>query len=199
MNLPSPKLLVLGLSLSPMACSDPPSPPNQGAVLESISPAPAGSGCQASTAPFTAPPNTDPVSGTAMSLNCDLSSGSGCKPNSNIVVDGDNGASVKCHVAGGGDSFDVSASLGQGDVEFTIQGTLGASGGKAFVSSNHAQHGLQDPQCDITVEANKGQIVPGAIWASYNCTQFGDPSTGQTGPNAGCIGSGKFIFENCEK
>jgi hypothetical protein len=111
------------------------------------------------------------------------------------VVDGDNGASVKCTVSGGGDSFNVSASLGQGDVEFTVQGTLAGAGGKAFVSSNHAQHGMQDAQCDITIVPNQGQIISGAIWASFSCTNFGDPSTGQ----AGCTATGKFIFANCEK
>jgi len=162
-------------------------------VVESIAPTVGGNGCQASSAPFAAPPNSDPVGGTAQSLNCDLTV-PGCKPNANIVVDGDN-ASVKCTVSGGPDTFTVSAVLSQGDTGFSVQGSLGPAGGKAFVSSSHAQHNLQDENCDIMIEANKGQIIAGAIWASFNCTAFGDRTTGQTG----CTATGKFIFENCGK
>ena len=194
MNLPSAHLSVIGLALFSFACSDPPSPPNQGAVLEYVQTTPGAKvGCSGSGPQFTAPPNADAVSGTANSLNCDISTG--CKPNANIVVDGDQGATVKCSVTGGGDSFSVSANLAQGDVAFSIQGTLGGTGGKAFVSSAHAQHGLQDTQCDITIEPNKGSILAGAIWASFNCTKFGDPSIGEDS----CTATGKFIFENCGK
>lgn len=171
-------------------------PPAQGALVEAIEPTAGGPGCVASTAPFVSPANVDPVIGTLASLNCDLSAGTGCRPNENVVIDGDNGASVTCTVSGGSDTFNVSASLGQGDVEFSVQGMLTASGGKAFVSSHHAFHGLQDPQCDVTIEPNKGQIVPGGIWASFNCTNFGDPSTAG---GVGCTASGKFLFENCLK
>jgi hypothetical protein len=135
------------------------------------------------------------VSGTFQSLNCDLSAGTGCKPNANVVVDGDQGASVFCQVIGGAATFEVTASITQADVSFNLSGALGPSGGKAFVSSTHAQHSLQDPACDITIEANRGQIMPGAVWAAFNCTQFGDRSIGETS----CTASGKFIFENCIK
>src|SRR5689334_16760585 len=68
---------------------DPPFPPAQGAVVETIQPTSGGSGCVATSAePFTAPPNVDPVSGTAQTLMCDVSV-PGCKPNANVVVDGD--------------------------------------------------------------------------------------------------------------
>jgi hypothetical protein len=153
----------------------------------------ATSGCQASSAPFTAPPNPDPVSGTAQTIQCDVTV-PGCKPNQNIVVDGDN-AGVKCTVSGGPDTFNVNGVLSQGNVGFSVAGNLGPSGGKAFVTTSRDQYNLQGDQCDITIEPNKGQIIPGAIWASFNCPQFGDRTTGEFS----CTASGKFIFENCTK
>jgi hypothetical protein len=170
-------------------------PPSQGAVAESISPSTSGAGCQATTGEFTAPANFDPSTGTHASLFCDLSASNGCKPDANVVVDGDNGAGVNCTVSGDGTTFNLTASLEQGDVVFDVQGSIGPSGGKAFVSSNHALHGLQDPQCDIFIESNQGQIKAGAIWAAFDCSSFNDISVGQTG----CTASGKFIFENCGK
>jgi hypothetical protein len=154
-------------------------------------------GCSGTGPQFAAPPNADPVSGTFQSLHCDLAGGTGCKPNANIVVDGDQGASVSCTVSGGGEAFTVSGSIvhPQGDVGFNVSGTLGSTGGKAFLSSTHAQHTLQDAACDIIIEQNKGQILPGAIWARFNCVNFGDRSIGETS----CTATGKFIFENCTK
>jgi hypothetical protein len=169
-------------------------PPAHGAVAEFIQPTAGGNGCQASAAEFTAPPNADPVSGTHASLYCDLSAGTGCAPTSNEVVDGNQDASVTCTVTGSG-PFNVSASIAQGDVVFSVSGTMTATGGKAFVSSSHAQQHLQDAQCDITIEPNQGQIKSGAVWAAFNCQNFGDISTGSTG----CTATGKFIFENCGK
>lgn len=181
-------------------CTDSTAPPQsrlagRGAVAEMITTPPGGPGCQAASAEFTAPANVDPVSGTHASLYCDLSLANGCAPSANVVVDGDNGATVKCSVTGGGDAFNVNANLASGDVAFSIQGTLGGIGGKAFVSSSHAQHNLQDSQCDVVIEPNKGEIKAGAIWAAFDCQAFGDVSTGQNG----CRASGKFIFENCDK
>jgi hypothetical protein len=164
--------------------------------VESISPTPGATGaCQASSAPFSAPSNADPVNGTSQTLNCDVSV-AGCKPNANVVVDGDN-ASVKCAVSGGGDSFSVNAVLSTATMGFTLQSqaAFGPSGGKAFVSSSHDQHNLQDPNCDITIVANQGEVKPGAIWANFNCPNFGDPTTGEFA----CTASGKFLFENCSK
>lgn len=196
MNLSSPNFVFISFALFPLACSDPPSPPAQGAVAETISTAPgAQSACQGSSAPFTAPANTDPVNGTYQTLNCDTSM-PGCKPNANVAVDGDN-ASVTCTVSGGGDSFSVNGVLSTTTVGFSVQSKapFGAAGGKAFVSSSHDQHSLQDPDCDITVLPNKGEIKPGAIWATFNCPKFGDPSTGEFT----CVASGQFLFENCSK
>lgn len=196
MNLPLPNFLFIGFALFPLACSDPPSPPHQGAVLESIGPTPGATGaCQASSAPFAAPANSDPVSGTAQTISCDTSV-PGCKPNANVVVDGD-GASVTCTVSGGGESFSVNGVLSTATMGFSIQsqGAFGPSGGKAFVSSSHDQHNLQDPNCDITVVPNQGEIKPGAIWANFNCPAFGDPTTGEFN----CTASGKVLFENCSK
>jgi hypothetical protein len=151
-------------------------------------------GCLASGAPFSAPPNADPVSGTSQTLQCDISQ-PGCKPNANVVVDGD-GAAVKCTVSGGGDVFNVSGVLSAGTVGFSVQSTsLGPTGGKAFVSSDFNQFAYNDPNCDIFIEPNMGQIIPGAIWARFECKQFGDQSTGQRN----CTATGKFIFENCTK
>jgi hypothetical protein len=190
MKLPSSTFIALFCSL---ACSDPPTPPAQGAVAESIQPTAGGNGCQASAAEFTAPGNADPVTGTHASLFCDLSAHTGCAPNSNLVVDGDSNASVSCTVTAGGS---VSGTISQGDVLFSISGTLQPNGGKAFVSSSHTQNHLQDAQCDITInQPNTGQMKEGAIWADFNCTNFGDISTGSTG----CTATGKFIFENCGK
>src|SRR5574341_1275135 len=118
MNLPSPTFLAVSFAALAASCSDPPAPPAQGAVAESISSTP-GMACQATTAEFTAPALIDPVNGTHASLFCDLSSGTGCKPNANVVVDGDNGAQVHCTVTGAGN---VTANLAFSDVAFSVQG-----------------------------------------------------------------------------
>jgi hypothetical protein len=194
MNLPSPNLLVVAFALSPLACSDPPSPPNQGAVIESIGPAIDATGaCQASSAPFAAPANADPVNGTAQTLTCDTSNPA-CKPNANVAVDGAS-AAVKCTVAGGGDSFTVSGVLSASGVGFSVTGTLGQTGGTAAVTSEHDRYNLQDTACNISIVPGKGEIKPGAIWADFNCLKFGDRTTG----DFNCSASGKFLFENCSK
>src|SRR5689334_20862855 len=103
MKLPSSTFLTASLALCfSAACSDPPTPPAQGAMTEAIQPNGNGVGCPASGPDFTAPGNADPVGGTTATLNCDLSAGTGCAPNQNIVVDGDQNASVSCTVSGGG-------------------------------------------------------------------------------------------------
>jgi hypothetical protein len=173
---------------------DPPIPPAQGAVTETIAQTAGGSSCSAVSLPFAAPPNADPVTGTIQTLNCDLTA-SECRPTANVVVDGDN-ATVKCTISGNPDSFDVNATLKQGELLFDIRGTLSAIGGNAFVASSHDGHNLQDASCDVIIEPNKGEIKAGAIWAAFNCVAFGDPSTVE-GP--GCTATGKFLFENCEK
>lgn len=196
MKLPSSTFLTASFALClSAACSDPPTPPAQGAVAESIQPNGGGTGCNASSAVFTAPGNADPVSGTFATLNCDLSAGTGCAPNQNIVVDGDSNASVNCSVSGGG-TYNVNATLSQGDVEFSISGSISDTGGTAAVSSSHNTFHLQDLACNITITPNKGQIKAGAIWADFDCKKFGDPSVGQ---DPGCEAMGKFIFENCSK
>lgn len=196
MKLSSPTFITTSFSLVfTFACSDPPTPPAQGALLESIQSNGSSTGCAASAAEFTAPGNTDPSTGTHASLFCDVTAGTGCKPNSNIVVDGDNGASVSCTVAGGG-PFQVDGSIAIGDIIFTVSGTLDGAGGKAFLSSSHTSFHLQDPECAITIEPNSGQIKPGAIWATFDCKKFGDTSIAQ---EPGCEATGKFLFENCSK
>jgi hypothetical protein len=145
---------------------------------------------------FSAPGNADPVNGTVATLNCDLSAGTGCAPNQNVVVDGDSNASVNCSITGGG-TWNVSGTLSQGDVLFSLSGSLTDTGGTAQISTTHSQNNLTDPACNIAIVApNQGQIKPGAIWAGFDCKAFGDPSTGQTAP---CEATGKFIFENCGK
>jgi hypothetical protein len=160
----------------------------------SISPAASATGaCQASSAPFTAPANTDPVSGTAQTIQCDLTT-PGCKPNANVAVDG-NSASVRCSVTGGG-PFNVSGVITADNVGFSVNGpALTTTGGKASITSQYQTHNLQGQDCDITIEPNKGQITPGAVWASFSCPSYGDRTTG----DFNCAATGKFIFENCAK
>ena len=197
MNLPSPTFAstILALILS-TACSDPPSPPAQGAVSELIGPNGTGNGCAASGPEFTAPPNTDAQNGTSASLQCDTSAGTGCSPDSNVVVDGDQNAIVTCSVSGGG-PFNVTANLNQGPVAFNLQGVFTDTGGTGFLSSGHDNFNLQQKDCKIIIEANHGEIKPGAIWARFDCESYFDPSTPGNGP--GCAATGFFIFENCAK
>lgn len=195
MNLSLPTSTVASFALIfSAACSDPPSPPAQGAVAETIQPNASGNGCTPAGPPFAAPPLADAITGTAASLGCDTSQG-GCKPDANVVVDGDQGASVSCSVSGSG-PFAVQASLSQGIVALNILGTVSATGGKVNLSSTHAGFSLRDEQCDIFIEPNKGEIKPGAIWARFDCENFADPSIA-TPP--GCAAVGKFIFENCSQ
>src|ERR1041385_620195 len=111
-----------------------PSVAAQAAVTEMIGPNMSGNGCPASGPQFTPPPNTDPVSGTTATLNCDLSAGTGCSPAMNVVVDRDQNAIVVCKVSGNG-PFSVTANLSQGSVAFNVAGTFTVTGGTGFVSS----------------------------------------------------------------
>jgi hypothetical protein len=63
------------------------------------------------------------------------------------------------------------------------------------VATNQGQNHLQASDCDVHIEPNNGQIIPGAIWAAFECDAFGDPSMGESG----CTATGKFLFENCGK
>jgi len=195
MNLPSPTFVISSFALVfSAACSDPPSPPAQGAVAETISPNAMG-GCTPAGPPFAAPPLPDAISGTAATLNCDTSN-PGCKPDTNVVVDGDQGASVSCSVTGGGSSFQIQASLSQGIVALNVLGTIAATGGKVTLSSSHAGFTLRDDQCDLVIAPGKGSVKPGAIWAHFDCEHFADPTIA-TPP--GCAAIGTFIFENCSQ
>jgi hypothetical protein len=174
---------------------EPPPPPMQGAVAAIVqAKSVAVVGCSVAGRTFVAPPDVDAGTVTFESLHCDLGAGTGCEPNANVVVDGDQGVRVDCQVVECPDTFVVSASIRQGDFEFAIAGTFGPDGGKAFVAfrDEPAIIGV-DSECDVTIEPNKGHLVPGAIWASFNCTEFGDRSIGETS----CTATGKFLFENC--
>src|SRR5947208_2702534 len=110
--------LLLSLCL-PQACSDPPSPPAQGAVNIRIGPTPGGAICPTGRqhAPFSMPASEQTGVYSEL-LMCPLDQG--CKPDKFIVVDRDNGATISCS---------VKESNGQFAVAITFSVNLSGSGG----------------------------------------------------------------------
>src|SRR5947207_2908841 len=87
-------LLILALCM-PQACSDPPSPPAQGAVTVIIQPGTMGKRCPPTlTHNQVSMPASDASGVYSELIGCDLSMS--CKPDKYVVVDRDRGATISC-------------------------------------------------------------------------------------------------------
>jgi hypothetical protein len=190
----------LAVALSMLSgCSDPPSPPPQGAVSLKVGVTP-GKICSHTNGLISMPFNQG--AGVYDSLNCDLSAG--CKPDKYVVVDRDRGSSVQCTVAPNGDKFSVSVSLsvdgtatGTESLSFGLSGVFGATGGTpADVTQQNSvsKGGGQDDMCTVSIAAPRGLIKQGRIWGNVHCDDFRNPSDIS---ETGCQLDAVFLFENC--
>jgi hypothetical protein len=186
--------LVFTVYLS-QACSDPPTPPVQGAVSLKISPTP-GQTCQHTNGQLSAPAAQNAGVFSEL-LGCDLSQG--CKPDEFVVVDRDRNTDIICNVTPNGDNFTVAIQMNVASspsMQFGVNGTINATGGTVSISENNsvAGGGGTDSTCILTIAPNHGVVAKGKIWAQFECTMFRDPNNlGDTG----CTVQGAFLFENC--
>ncbi|HVU00375.1 MAG TPA: hypothetical protein VHE30_01435 [Polyangiaceae bacterium] len=192
------------LALMPAAaCSDPPSPPSEGAVAITVSVGAAA--CPQAGGLITAPPGPagypDAVNNA---LQCSLANGN-CDPRSYLVTDGDNGAAVACVVSGGGSSYNVSVGLITSPrMSFRASGviTMSPDGLSGTGNLQLSQSGANFPgnailgTCQVDIKPNLGHIEPGAIWARFNCTELKDPSAAG---DESCLATGSFYFDRCGK
>jgi hypothetical protein len=176
-------------------CSSPPAPPPQAALTVSVDHE-ANFACGYSQGKQSSVP-TDTAVYTNL-ISCDLMTG--CKPDQNVVVDGAQGASVSCTVHSDGN---VSLLLNAAGAGFSaVTGTTPldpATGGTMDISESdpNSPTPLEDRACNVTITPNHGVFKGGAIWATFDCLDFEDP-TAPMGTQR-CEAKGAFIFENCSK
>lgn len=116
------------------------------------------------------------------------------------------GASVVCAVTGSG-PFHVNARVSQGNFIFQVAGDVDVIGGADSGSTPDASSG-RNLNGSFTISAEEGNdggavgpldcraasipfLLPGSIWASFDCTSGADPSA--------CGLKGVFVFEHCDK
>ena len=175
--------------LAALGCSDPVPRPPQGNLTLSVQHASTGS-------------PTCPVPGKTYVV------GNPKGPNSadagNRFIDGENGATIKCAVTGGGPfnfSGNIKALSGTSDfVTMTItNGVIAADklNGTATIAINTPQLAatFTSPPGMCTLTVVGGNVKPGSVWATAYCPSVTDTSTGK----ACSIGTTTtFVFENCE-
>jgi hypothetical protein len=110
------------------------------------------------------------------------------------VVDGENGATVTCKVSGssvsGRMNFNhVSFGLTGGKVPATENGTANLSSFDPIGLSMASPSGTP---CSVTAL----KIQSGAVWATFRCAQYQDPTSPQ---QSACAAEGVFLFQNCEE
>lgn len=181
----------LGLaSALAVSCSDPPSPPAQGALTIIVQPL--GGGSCLSHAQLTAPVDFDVYT----NLTCNVAEDS-CQPNDLVVVDGADGVDLSCTVASDGDGYRVAGSLRlPGIVDFGVASNAplreGANPGgiQVFEWASATGESQSDPACDVTIRKIQG----GAILANFSCGAFGKQTSAS---EPACSAQGSFILENC--
>jgi hypothetical protein len=186
--------LVFTVYLS-QACSDPPSPPVQGAVTLKISPT-SGQTCQHTNGQLSAP-SAQNAGVYGELLGCDLTQG--CKPDEFVVVDRDRNTDISCSITANGSNFNVNILMNVSSspsMQFGVTGTVTPQGGTVSISESNsvALGGGTDNACQVTITPNRGTVGKGKIWATFLCTMFRDQNNlGDTG----CTVEGAFLFENC--
>ncbi len=174
-------------------------PRAQAAVTFNVTPAP-GQTCS-ETDPQVSVPSA--YNGSVQAeLSCDLSAG--CKPDGYVVVDGDRGTTVACTVSAAAGNFNVLLSLtvdgsatNELSAQFGLNGAISPTGGTVSINESNsvAKGGGSDPNCTLTIAAPHGVVKRGAIWGSFDCSNFRDErNIGDTG----CHLQGQFLFENCD-
>ena len=172
-----------------LSCSDPVAPPAQGAMEIRIYP-PSNAGANKCSLPA----HVKILSGNPT----DTAKPSKTEPGERLI-DGQDGASVKCTVSGGG-SFSVSASVLKDPVSFGMSASINGTTGTGSVSEYDPDDTvtlISDPAgCTFTVTPPQ-EIASGRVWGSFSCpTNFRDPN--QPGGTS-CASEGNFVFENCQE
>ncbi len=174
-------LIVCSVAL--LGCGDPVPPPAEAAATVSIG----------------APINPDPGSACSLPPHVTIF---GAPPDAtssgDTLVDGDDGADVRCTVTGSG-SYSFSGSVKQGRQSFGVTGevTPGGTGtGTANMFDSVMAISLASPAdvpCTFYVNQGSLTVESGAIWAGFSCPKFSN--SGQTG--IWCQASGFFVFKSC--
>lgn len=174
-------LALLGLG----ACSSPAAPPAEGSAQVTFS------GCNFPPQSISGPGGTP----------------SGAKVGANqTVLDGRNGYSVQCTVSQNGSSYSVSATIVGPDMTLSVQnGTVKGGSGTATMSflttqsintyTSNPGTSPAPPPCNLTTASTTTglTVMPGSIWATYNCPQVVDPIT----LSNTCSTSGFIVFTGC--
>ncbi|HXK20865.1 MAG TPA: hypothetical protein VNG33_23800 [Polyangiaceae bacterium] len=176
-------------------------PPAQGAVwvtVQSASPAIAGKSCPVTNLVYDVP-HVD-----RQTMPNDVLTSSTYK---NHIIDGQDGATVRCSVSGGS-TFTFSGRIALGGKAVDISnGTVGtnqmgtaritvtdtADAGSGF--SNSLVSPATSPCAVKVVTGQNGspQVKKGSIWASYTCASVENP------PSDACSSNGIFVLENCDQ
>jgi len=173
-----------------ISCSDPPSPPAQGALTIIVQPS--GGGSCLSHAQLTAPTEFD----VYKNLTCNVADES-CQPNDLVVVDGADGVDLDCTVASEGDGYKLAGTLRlPGIVDFGVASNsplregANAGGLQVFEWASATGESQSDPACDVTIRKIQG----GAVLADFFCSALGKQTSAS---DPACTARGSFIFENC--
>lgn len=170
-------------TLGAAGCSDPVAPPAQGGLYIQIGSAvdkPQGTQC--------------PSTGHSKNIGApppDQNSPGG------RVVDGE-GGQVFCNVSGG-DPFSFNGKLAQGNISFTVKGTVapqGTGSAQVIYYDPDLATTVQSPNdrpCTVAVNSGSLQVASGRVWASFACDQL------IREPSSYCGASGVFVFENCDE
>jgi hypothetical protein len=183
-------------------CSDPPSPPAQGAITLKVG-VTSGKICSHTSPQLSMP--ADSVASVIQELSCDLSSG--CKPDDFVVVDRDRGATVQCTVAPDGDKWKVAVRLsvdgtatGTESLSFSMASSIPINPGgdttpvSVSEQNSEAKGGGTDNSCTLSINSPHGLIKQGGIWGSVHCEDFRDVNDIS---ETGCTLDALFLFENC--
>jgi hypothetical protein len=177
---------------NPFFGPDPVPPPAQGAVVFSvkpIAPAPAGTSCPASAFTSSVP---DTSMAPVEALDADNYQ--------HKVIDGDQGAVLRCRVATVADGFEFEANIQLASRSLRLAGgTLSANRtGSAIVtvvdSLQLGESLTSSEPCAVNAAKGNGnnfQVKAGSMWASFTCTSVAAP------PSSACAADGFFVLENC--
>ena len=177
--------------LAALGCSDPVPRPSKGNLTLSVQP-PTGTG-------------TCSVTGKTYVVAAANGQGPSMAGPGDRVVDGENGATIKCSVHGSG-PFTFSGTIkglssGSDRVTVTItDGVIDADRkiGKATIAVNTTQipNTLTSAASDCAVTVVQDAVKAGSLWATAACPRITDPSSPGIACSVGPITT--FVIENCD-
>lgn len=120
------------------------------------------------------------------------------------VVDGDDGTTVSCRVAGSS-SFEFRGRIRKGNVEVSVDGRVPSAdsgtapgAGNVYVSTPNTSRQALEPLDASTVDScsfTPVEVAPGRAWSAFDCPVL--KASDQT--NTYCGARGYFVFENCDR